>query len=175
MMKEKKSVSTHKKWENYEVVTREIINKLTDIKDQLQLDRIEDKQTIKGKSGEEWEMEIVAYDSENGKPVLVDCKHWSKSRIPRDIMASFAYKIHDIGGERGIIVVSTDLQKGAKRIAAIENIEVIKLNYDATADRFDLVLRDRGQHHLGLGGVAKIKDEVTLIRLTKGGKTRKEK
>jgi hypothetical protein len=151
-------------WRNYEDAARKIIGKLNSMKDELRIEKITDKQKIKGKSGEEWEMEIMASDSESGKPILLECKCWAKP-IPRDVIVSLAYKIKDVGGERGFIITTIGLQKGAKKIAELENIEIIKLNYDATADRFDLVLPNRGQHHLGVHAVGKFKDEVKMVRI----------
>ncbi len=154
-----------KSWKKYEQVTSFILNKLNDVKNELQLSRIEQKQRLKGKSGNLWEVDAVGYDAVNGKPVPIECKLRSKDKIPQNALADFAYRIHDVGCERGIMVTTIGLQEGAKKIAITENIEIIKLNKNATADRFDLVLPNRGQHHLGLGGKAKLKDEVTLIEI----------
>ncbi len=150
-------------WQDYERTVGIILDKLHDVKNQLGLSKIEGKQQLQGKSGTIWEIDAVAYDSRTGKPVIVECKHWRDKTIPQDVLASLAYKIRDIGGERGIVVFTQDLQPGAKKIAESENIEIIKLNYEATGDRFDLVLPKYGKSHLGLVGKVRIVDKIERI------------
>jgi len=163
-------MSSHNSGREYEIVVEKIIDKLNSVKEQLHLGKIEGEQRIKGKSGE-WHMEVVAYDAGNGKPVLVECKHWSR-KIPRDILAGLAYKIKDVGGERGIIVSTLGLQKGALDIAKHENIEVIILKREATSDNYDLVLPSRGRHHVGMSAVVKFKEELRFIGLSKRKKSK---
>lgn len=157
-------------WRNYEAIIRNLIDKLRNVKSQLNLTRVEPKIKIGGASGTTWEIDGIGYDA-NNKPVPIECKLRSKRKVSQSILASFAYIIKDIGATRGIIVTPVGLQKGAKKIAEHENIEVITLNQNATSNEFDLVLPDRGQHHLGVHAVGKFKDEVKMVRIPRIKKT----
>jgi len=151
-------------WRNYEDAARKIIGKLNSMKDELRIEKITDKQKIKGKSGEEWEMEIMASDSESGKPILLECKCWAKP-IPRDVIVSLAYKIKDVGGDRAFIITPIGLQSGAKKLAGVEQIETILLTKDSTSSNFDLVLANRGKHHHGSEHIVKITDKVKIVKI----------
>lgn len=159
-------MSSNKEWENYEIVVQKLINKLDDVKTELKLGRIEGKRKMRGASGEEWEIDIIAYDSTDGKPVLVECKHWNR-KVTRDILATLVYKIRDVGSDRGIIVTTSGLQEGAKRIADTENVDIIILKRGSSIYEFDLVLPTQSRHHVGLHGVVKFKDEVKIVNISK--------
>jgi RecB family endonuclease NucS len=152
-------------WRNYEATIRSLIDKLRSVKNQLNLIKIEPKTKINGVSGTIWEIDGIGYDADDNL-VPIECKLRSKYKISQSILASFAYIIKDIGATRGIIVTPIGLQKGAKKIAEHENIEVITLNQNATSNEFDLVLPDRRQHHLGLHAVGRLEDEVHLVNLS---------
>jgi len=122
-----------KKWETYEEVTKQL---LSDVRDYLGLSRVEEKQKVRGLSETEWEVDVLAYNVDGGKLVLVECKHRSKAVIPQDSLAGFAYKIKDTNADHGIIVTTIGLQEGADKIAKAEKITVIKLDYNSTSDNY---------------------------------------
>ena len=159
-------MSLKKEWENYEIVVGQLINKLASVRNELGLGRIEGKRKMQGRSGEEWEIDIIAYDSADGKPVLVECKHWNR-RVTRDILTTFVYKIRDVGGERGIVVTTSGLQKGARKIADCEHIETIILKRGSSMNDFDLVLPKQGKHHVGRESEVTLKDELKLVSISK--------
>jgi len=78
---------------------------------------VEEKQKVKGLSETEWEVDVLAYNVDGGKLVLVECKHRSKAALPQDSLAGFAYKIKDTNADHGIIVTTIGLQEGADKIA----------------------------------------------------------
>lgn len=131
-------MSSQKKWENYEQVTRQM---LLDLKQYFGLDRVEEKGKLKGISGEEWGIDVIAYKPEPGDLVIVECKQRSSSRIDRSTIAGFAYVIRDTQAKSGIFVISIGLQEGAKRLAEYENILVIELKVDITDNSEDYIAK----------------------------------
>lgn len=121
-------MSSEKAWERYEDVTRQL---LLDIREFLGISKVESKQQVQGNSGTEWEVDVVAYDNNTGKIVLVECKRW-QSKLPQSEVGGFAYRINDTNAERGIIVTKMGLQEGAEKVAKYENITFIKLTVDVT-------------------------------------------
>ena len=126
-------MSSEKRWETYEEVTKQLLN---DVRDYFGLSRAEEKQKVKGLSEAEWEVDVVAYNVDGGKLVLVECKHRSKAALSQDSLAGFAYKIKDAKADHGIIVTTIGLQEGAYKIAKSEGITVIKLDYNSTSDNY---------------------------------------
>lgn len=127
-------MSSQKRWEKYEEVTKQLLN---DVRDYLGLDRIEGKQKVKGNiSGIEWEVDVVAYNIDDDKFVLVECRQRSKSTLSQESLAGFAYKIKDTNADYGIIVTTIGLQEGAKKVAKAEKITEIKLDYNSTSENY---------------------------------------
>ncbi len=126
-------MSSKRGWEIYEDATTDLLN---NIRDQLGLRKIGTKQKVKGKSGTEWEVDVVVYNADDGRLVLVECKRRSKSTLPQKTLAELAYKIDDTDAARGIIVTTIGLQEGAKKIAKAEKITEIKLDLNATTENY---------------------------------------
>jgi predicted helicase len=123
-----------RKWETYEEVARQLIS---DVRDYLKLGRIEEKQKVKGYiTNTEWEVDVVAYNVDDGKLVLVECKHKSKSTLSQESLAGFAYRIKDTNADHGIIVTTIGLQEGAEKIAKAEKITLIRLDYNSTSENY---------------------------------------
>lgn len=130
-----------KEWKNYEDFSRGVVRDFAHLLG-IKADEVESKQKIKGKFTE-WEIEIVAYDDKTHKMVVGECKNWVKSKLTQEHIGGFAYRVKDLGAERGIIVNRKGLQKGAKKIASGENISSVILkppfdpdNYKAQIDEF---------------------------------------
>ncbi|OBQ17652.1 MAG: hypothetical protein AN488_18305 [Anabaena sp. WA113] len=121
-------MQAQKKWETYEEVTRQL---LQDIKYYLGISHVESKQKIQGQSGTKWEVDVIAYDNNTGKTILVECKNW-KSTVSQETLGGFGYRIKNTDSEGGIIVTRIGLQKGAKKVAEYEKITVITLTIGIT-------------------------------------------
>lgn len=131
-------MSSEKIWLRYEDVTRQL---LLDIKNFLGLNKVESKQKVQGNSGTEWEVDVVAYDNNTDKIILVECKHRSNSNLSQTLLGGFAYTIKDTNAQRGIIVTTIGLQEGAEKVAKYENITPIRLTIDVTNNSEDYIAR----------------------------------
>jgi hypothetical protein len=158
-------MSSQKKWERYEDVTRQL---LLDIRDVLGLSKVESKQVIPGNSGTEWEIDVLAYDINTDKLILVECKQRTNSNLTQSLVGGFAYTIKDTNADRGIIVTTIGLQEGAEKIAAYEKISLIKLTIDITNNSEDYIAKLSNQIFLkvtdtiGIGGLTSGASVVTI-------------
>ena len=125
-------------WETYEQVTEEILREAGSI---LGIDLVESKQKVTGQATD-WEVDVKAVDTSTGKTVLVECKRHGR-RVNQATVASLAYQIQDTRANRGIIVTPIGLQEGAQRIAAMHNIQVVRLSADSDIENFVAYLADR--------------------------------
>jgi hypothetical protein len=127
-------------WKKYEEYTRAILNdervkkyleehfNLLDIK-------IQSKEKFSGKSGTEWEVDAYGYDEND--LILIECKHYkNETRVDQNILAAFAYIIKDVRAKFGIIVTTSGLQSGAKKVADAENIRLIEIHQNSTDENF---------------------------------------
>ncbi|GAX38799.1 restriction endonuclease [Nodularia sp. NIES-3585] len=121
-------MQAQKKWKIYEEVTKQL---LQDIKYFVGISHVESKQKIQGQSGTKWEVDVIAYDNNTGKTILVECKNW-KNTVSQETLGGFAYRIKDTDSEGGIIVTTIGLQEGASKIAQHEKITEIKLTIEIT-------------------------------------------
>ena len=124
-----KNMSSREKGDKYENITRQL---LLDIREKLGLsDKLESQQRIQGNCGTKWPVDLLAYDINTDKIVLVECRYRSKEKLKQDSdLAGFAYRIRDTNADRGIIVTTIGLQEGAEKVAEYENITPIKLTID---------------------------------------------
>lgn len=127
-------------WEKYENYTRAILN---DEKIQKYLEthfnlpniKIQSKEKFSGKSGAEWEVDAYGYD--DNELILIECKHYKNgARVDQNIIAAFAYIIKDVRAKWGIIVTTSGLQSGAKKVADAENIRLIEVHKNSTDENF---------------------------------------
>lgn len=127
-------------WKKYEEYTRAILNNET-VKKYLEehfnlLDiKIQPKEKFAGTSGAVWEIDAYGYD--NNELILIECKHYkNNARVDQNIIAAFAYIIKDVGAKSGIIVTTSGLQSGAKKVADAENIRLIEIHQNSTDENF---------------------------------------
>lgn len=127
-------MSEKKAWQSYEEVATYLLNEFAE---HFGLECVEGKQCVTGASGTDWELDAKGV-SKNGEGFLiVECKH-RKGRLNQAILGSLAYSIQDTGAQGGIVVTPIDLQKGAKKIAAHENIHHVILNPSSTTSQYVL-------------------------------------
>ncbi|CAK8722967.1 Restriction endonuclease type IV Mrr domain-containing protein [Candidatus Electrothrix laxa] len=123
-----------KSWESYEEVATYLLNQFAD---HFGLECVEGKQCVTGASGTDWEIDAKGV-SDNGEGfIIVECKR-RKNRLNQAILGSLAYSIKDTGAQGGIVVTPIDLQKGAKKIAAHENIHHVILDPSSTISQYVL-------------------------------------
>lgn len=135
---------TPKVWETYEQVARKVIS---DLRLELGVDLIEGKQQLQGKSGATWEIDGKATSGGSDGFFVVEARRHTSSGQKQEHMAALAYRIQDLGGSGGIIVSPLVLQRGAKLIAARENIVEMRLSADSTTENYMAQFLERTFHH----------------------------
>lgn len=128
-------------WKKYEGYTEKVLNQniiKRYLKEYLNLSNlvVKPKDKFLGyKTQTTWEVDAYGYDR-NNQLILIECKHYKNRRITQNTVAAFAYIIQDIKAERGIVVTTQGLQKGAIQVAIAENIALIQLHYNSTDKNF---------------------------------------
>lgn len=117
-----------KSWKSYEEVATHLLNRFAE---HFGLKCVEGKQCVPGKSGTDWEIDAKGVAKNGEGFFVVECKH-RKGRLNQAILGSLAYSIQDTGAQGGIVVTPIDLQVGAKKVAAQENIHHVKLSPEST-------------------------------------------
>ncbi len=120
-----------KTWRTYEEVATYILNRFAS---EFGMTRFEGKQDIDGEATT-WEIDAKGIRDDDCAFLVVECK-CHKSRIHQGILGNLAFSIIDAGGTGGVIVSPMDLQKGAKKIAASQNIVHVKLPANSTPENF---------------------------------------
>lgn len=127
-------------YKTYEDAARAL---LSDVRSFLGLGEVTGEQKLAGRSGTVWTVEGSAYDVSNERLVLVECKQRKTSALNQETIGGFAYRVNDTGADRGIIITTVGLQKGAKLVADAERITVIKLDYNATSENYIAEIADQ--------------------------------
>lgn len=126
----------NKSWESYEEVATYLLNQFAE---HFGLEYVEGKQSVPGnKSGTSWNIEAKGV-AENGEGLLiVECRRYTTSRLDQESIGGLAWRIQDIGAQGGIIVSPLELQIGAKKVAACENIHHVILDQNSTTSQYVL-------------------------------------
>ncbi|MCZ7654109.1 MAG: hypothetical protein M5R42_07210 [Rhodocyclaceae bacterium] len=64
--------------------------------------------------------------------IVVECRQYRSKRQVQEQVAALAYRVLDTGARGAIIVSPLDLQAGAKKVAAAENVISVQLDADST-------------------------------------------
>ena len=88
-----------KRWETYEEVALFLLDRFAA---HFGLGRFEGKQILPGATGTSWEIDAKGVKTEDGSFVVVECKRYSKARVPQEVVAGLSYRIQDVGGKRGV-------------------------------------------------------------------------
>ena len=121
------------KWETYEQVARKVIS---DLRRELDVHLVEGKQELQGDSGATWEIDGKATTGSADGFFVVEARRHTTSGQKQEHLAALAYRIQDLGGTGGIIVSPLPLQRGAKLIAAHENIVELRLSAESTTENY---------------------------------------
>jgi hypothetical protein len=129
-------------WEIYEQVAGQLLAKLSTALG-LELERVEGKQALPGKSGTTWEIDRVGITKGGGKVVAIECRRYPEDTIKQQAIAAMAYTMRDVGAKGGIIVTPKGVQSGGQKVADYEGIVIVLLDADATATDFLLKTMDK--------------------------------
>jgi hypothetical protein len=133
-----------KHWERYEETAKEILNQL---RDYFQLSDVQRKQSLEGRSGTNWQIDVVDIAESTGNAVIIECR-MTKERQSQEKVAAIAFRIQDVGGERGILVTPKPLQKGAERVA--ESAGIVHFRLDPTSTTNDFFAEALGNMFIGI-------------------------
>lgn len=123
-------------WDSYEDVSAHLLDL---IKKDLKLSSVEGKQKLIGNdSNTEWEIDAKGIRDEDDAIVVIECRRYTTKRQSQENMAALAYRISDIGAGGGIIVSPLGLQKGAKKVAAANNIVSVEIDANCTPKNFTM-------------------------------------
>jgi hypothetical protein len=92
--------------------------------------------------------------------VIVECRRYTTSKKNQEKVGALAYRIRDTGADGGILVSPLDLQEGAERVTAAENIISVRLDEDC--NRYEFVLRFLNKIMLGVLDQISIGEEVQV-------------
>jgi len=155
---------TEKKWESYEDVAAHLLNVFAI---DFDLGQVEGKQLVPGVSGTQWEIDAKGIAEDGNTFIIVECKRYTKSKVPQEVLAGLAFRISDTGASGGIIVTPLGFQEGAKKVAAHTGIHTVRLNQDST--RTDYVLQFLNKFCVGLSDTVHIEEHLTITLIDKDG------
>lgn len=120
-----------KKWRSYELAAAQLIR---DAGPFMKAKDVRVDQTARGATGNNWNIEVKAYDVDDDRIIIVECKRY-KRRVNKEVVGGFAYRVHGTGS-RGILVTTYSLQKGGQLIVQHEQIAHIILDADSTENDY---------------------------------------
>lgn len=133
-------------WKSYEEVARYLLDQFAN---EFGLERVEGKQSLAGKATE-WEIDAKGVCQEDEGFIVVECRRYTSAKQTQEKVSSLAYRILDLGAKGGIIVSPTGLQKGAQRIAAVENIISVQMAPNSTTTDYVLSFLNRTMAGIGM-------------------------
>jgi hypothetical protein len=83
-----------------------------------------------------WEIDEKGVTEDGKGSFIVECRRYTTSKQNQGNAGKLAYSIIDSGAAGGIVVSPLGLQKGAKKIAAAENIIEVTLTPGSTPTEF---------------------------------------
>ena len=117
---------SEKAWKTYEEVAAEILDRNAE---EFGLQRVEGKQHVRGtRSGTKWEIDAKGVKLGDEGFVIVECERHTTAGPNQELLGGLAYRIIDTGASGGIIVSPLDLQEGAVKVAAAEDIIHVQLD-----------------------------------------------
>jgi hypothetical protein len=87
-------------------------------------------------SGTNWEIEAKGIKIDDEGIIVIECRQYTKSKLSQEQLGGLAFRIKDTGAQGGIIVSPLELQKGAKLVAAHENITHVTLAPESTTTEY---------------------------------------
>jgi hypothetical protein len=157
-------MSDKKEWRTYEEVAQYLLEQFAS---HFGLGRVEGKQLVPGASGTPWEIDAKGIKIGDEGIVLIECRRHTKSKISQEQVGGLAFRIKDTGSEGGIIVSPLELQKGAKLVAAHENIIHVTLAPESTTTEY--VMKFLNKIFVGFHAEQKFKSSLKMD-VIKGGK-----
>jgi hypothetical protein len=146
-------------WSNYEEVAHHVLGRLAK---RFGLREVQGKQKLRGYSGTDWEIDAVAFRERDGAPLIVECRLYKRS-LSQEAVAAVAYRIRDTGAAGGFTVSPRPLQKGARKVAARENVQHVQLAPESTRDSWLAKIGDVLEAGLNLRAEGRLEASVEMI------------
>lgn len=153
-----------KGWQSYEEVAQHLLNKFAE---HFELGHVEGKQIIGGGTGTDWEIDAKGVLDGGEAFVIIECRHYTKSRLNQESIAALAFRIQDTGAKGGIVVSPLELQRGAKKVAALASIQHVTLDPQSTTS--DYILKFLNQVFVGISDSVTVTDSAH-IQVIRNGK-----
>ena len=132
-MKKSAKKKSAKKWRSFEMLGHQIVK---DLSRHLRVGNVVmDAQADGVRSGNAWNVEVLAEDIDNGQQVIVECRFQGKP-MSREAMGGFAYRVIDTDASKGIIFHRKGYQKGAAKIIDAEPIVAFTVTEGSDADNY---------------------------------------
>jgi hypothetical protein len=156
-------MSDKKEWRTYEQVAQYLLERFAS---HFGLGRVEGKQLVPGASGTNWEIEAKGIKIGGEGIVLIECRRHTKSKLSQEQLGGLAFRIKDTAAQGGIIVSPLELQKGAKLVAAHENITQVIL--DAKSTTTEYVMKFLNSIFVGLSAELSFKGSLKMDLIKEG-------
>ncbi len=125
----------------YEEVARILLDRFAE---DFGLSSVEGKQDLAGNlTGTSWEIDAKGVVEGSDAFLIVECRRYTTSKLAQEDLGAIAYRIMDIGAAGAITVSPHDLQSGAKKVAAANNIVHVLLSPESTPEEFQLQFLDK--------------------------------
>ncbi len=150
-----------KAWRTYEEACAYMLRRLAK---RLDIVNVEGKQRLAGRiTGTRWEIDAKAIDVGSGAVVIVEARRHTRSRLNQEAVAAVAYRIQDLGASGAIVVSPHPLQKGARMVAAANNVRHVCMDPDSTPEQWVATLEDLVHVELHDHVSVSARDELELI------------
>jgi hypothetical protein len=122
-----------------------------------------------GETGYVWNIEVIGYTAGQRKMVLFEVRRKTTRNIEPGEASELAYRIEDIGAEKGYFVTPLDrkLSRGAKKIADFEEIGHVQISVTSTPENY--VMRSVDQVFVGATDKIELKDAGSFEVMDKDG------
>ena len=120
-------------WRIYEEAARKV---LSDMREVLGLAKVEGKQSLRGASGADWEVDAMAWQDGPDGFLVIEVRRQTSGGVKQEAIAAVAHRIRDVGGAGGIVVSPLPLQKGARLVAKSADIAHVTLSAESTTERY---------------------------------------
>lgn len=149
-----------KEWESYEQVAAYLLDQIAE---ELGLERVEGKQHVYGskRSDSPWEIDGKGVKVGGEGFIIIECRRHTTSRGKKSEAAELAYKILDTGADGAIYVSALGFQAGAKKVAAAEGIQEVRM--DPTSTRTEYMLSFLNRIFVGAAATVKTTASAKVI------------
>lgn len=120
-------------WMKYEDLARKVVD---DMREALGLALVEGKQRLTGASGNDWEIDAIAYLSSGDGFLIVEARRKTAAGVSAEAVAAISRRMKDVGADGAVIVSPLPLQRGGRKLADFDGIQALRLDLESTPERY---------------------------------------